>query len=53
MKHLALFPVRRSKPRLPPAWSQDCHPFTPGDDGVYCVHCALPASNQRHGGTAA
>jgi hypothetical protein len=30
------------------AWSIKAHPFVPGMDGEYCVHCSLPAANQRH-----
>ena len=29
-------------------WSITAHPFVPGMDGEYCVHCSLPAANQRH-----
>lgn len=34
------------------AWSIKAHPFVPGMDGEYCVHCSLPAGNQRHGTAA-
>jgi len=49
MKPLALFPARRSRPKLPPAYTLNWHPFVADSDGISCRVCQLPRANYRHG----
>lgn len=45
----ALARLGRRKPKLPPAYTVDWHPFVADSDGISCRVCCLPRANFRHG----
>lgn len=45
----ALARLSRRKPKLPPAYTLDWHPFVADQDGISCRVCCLPRANRRHG----
>jgi len=45
----ALARLGRRKPKLPPAYTLDWHPFVADQDGISCRVCCLPRANRRHG----